>query len=82
MSVEAAARAEVAGLPEAVRCSTLAATALDLAIRLDGEPTDRDAAALSRELRLVWAELHQRVGGAGGEGEEIVARIRTASLGD
>lgn len=82
MSVTDAAVAELAGLPEGLRCSTLAATVLDLAGRLDAEPTDRDAAALSRELRLVLAEIHHRAGGAGSEQEEIVARIRTASLGD
>lgn len=73
---------ELSGLPEALRSSTLAATVLDLAGRLDGEPSDRDAAALSRELRLVMADLHRRLGGAGSEQEEIVARIGNRSLGD
>ena len=80
MSVAKAAQAELAALPEALRESTLAATVLDLAGRLDGEPTDRDAAALARELRLVLAELHRRVGGAGSEQEELVARVRNAAL--
>lgn len=71
---------ELAGLPEALRESTLAAAVLDLASRLDGDPTDRDAAALTRELRLVLAELAHRVGGAGSEQEEIVARVRNAAL--
>ncbi|QLQ10952.1 MAG: hypothetical protein HZY75_11980 [Nocardioidaceae bacterium] len=57
-SVARAAAAELAGLPQSLRDSTLAASVLDLARRLDGEPGDRDAAGLSRELRLSLAQLH------------------------
>lgn len=46
--------------------STLGRTALDLAARLDAAPTDRDATALSRELRLVLGALHERHDGTGG----------------
>lgn len=82
MSVEEAARAELGALPEALSSSTLAAAAVDLAIRLDSEPSDRDAAALSRELRMVLADLHRMARGAGIEEEEIVDRVSDAALGD
>lgn len=81
MSVQEAARGELALLSEGMRSSVLAAAVLDLAARLDGEPTDRDAAALARELRLLLVELHRQVGGAGSEGEAIAGRVRTAALG-
>ena len=82
MSVEQAARSELSGLPEGLRGSTLAATVVDLAIRLDSEPSDRDAAALSRELRMVLADLHRLARGTGTEEEEIVGRVSDAALGD
>lgn len=81
VSVVEAAEAEVEALPEGLRSSTLAATVLDLARRLDSEPSDRDATGLARELRLALGELHRLAGGTGTEQEAIVARISNASLG-
>ena len=82
MSVEKAALTELAALPDVLRVSTLAAAVLGLAARLDAEPSDRDATALARELRIGLAELHRLAGGAGSEQEAIVARIRNSALGD
>lgn len=76
-----AAAAELEALSEALRTSTLAATVLDLARRLDEEPTDRDAVGLARELRLALIELRHQSGGVETEQEQIVARLRTTALG-
>lgn len=56
MSILDAVKREIAELPDEAQSSSLAMTALDLAERLDGAG-NRDAAALSRELRSTLAEL-------------------------
>lgn len=56
-SVEKAATVEIAAMPAPVATSTLAATAIELARRLDGDPTDREAATIARELRIAMADL-------------------------
>ena len=68
MTVSAAAREEVAALPEALRTSTLAAAVLDLAGRLDAGPTDRDATGLARELRITLVALQAAAAAATTEG--------------
>ncbi len=50
-------RADLDGMPKAVRESTLAAGARVAAAILDDEPGARDAAALLKELRATMAEL-------------------------
>lgn len=52
-----ALRADLDGMPEAVRISTLAAVARELASVLDGMPGARDAASVAKELRATLVEL-------------------------
>jgi hypothetical protein len=78
VSVEAAARAEIAGLPAEARRSTLAESVLELARRLDAGPDDREATGIARELRLSLDALHRRAPTIGEEAE--VGSI--AALGD
>lgn len=78
--VERAARAELRTLPEALRVSTLAAAVVALAARLDGDPSDREASALARELRMSLSELHRLAGGGESEQEAIVAKLRNPAL--
>ena len=68
--MEESVRADLARLPEVLRMSPLALLLLDLARRLDDAPEDRAAAMLSREFRLVLADLHARLGDAGGDSVE------------
>jgi hypothetical protein len=79
--VTRAAKAELERLGPELAGSTLAAAVLDLAGRLDAEPTDRDAVDLSRELRIALAELHRRAEANQPEGG-IVERIRVTALGN
>jgi hypothetical protein len=83
-AVERAARLELKALPKALRSSTLAAAAVELARRLDDGPTDREAAAVARELRLALIELHRRAGGdiAPSETDRFIATISAPSFGD
>lgn len=61
--------------------SALARAAIDLAQRLDQNPTDRDATALSRELRLVLGALHERHDQvAGGELDNFLGSISAPAL--
>ena len=69
-SVEESVRADLARLPEVLRMSPLALLLLDLARRLDDAPEDRAAAMLSREFRLVLADLHACLGDTGGDSVE------------
>jgi hypothetical protein len=78
--VELATRAELRGMSVALAGSALARTAIDLARRLDAGPTDRDAATLSRELRMVLADLHQRHDTVGGEVDAFLRGIAAADL--
>ena len=79
-SIERATRAELRALSVPLESSALARTALDLAVRLDSEPTDRDAVLLSRELRLVLGDLHARHDGVGGEIDAFLRGIAAADL--
>jgi hypothetical protein len=75
-AVEKAALAEVRALPAPVSVSMLAKVALNLARRIDAGPSDRAAAMLARELRLVTAELHRRASiGVGTEAEAFLAAV-------
>jgi hypothetical protein len=75
--VEKAAVAELKALPVPLRTSTLAAAVLELARRLDGDPADREAAQLARELRLGLADLRRQ---AGVDDEEVID-VRAGALG-
>jgi hypothetical protein len=80
-TIEKAAQVELGRLPADLRSSTLAVVVLDLARRLDAEPEDRSASMLSRELRLVLAELHARAGDVGGgEVERYLESIASPAL--
>jgi hypothetical protein len=79
MSVEVAARSEIKALPAEIARSTLAVAAIELARRLDGEPSDREAATVARELRLALGELHRLAAAAEPEGEIDVG---AAEMGD
>ena len=73
--VEAALQVELAAMSADVRAGSLAMVALGLAERLDAEPVDRDRVALSRELRLVLADLRGEVSTGDGELERFLASI-------
>jgi hypothetical protein len=75
-AVERAARAELAA------SSTAARAALELARRLDDGPGDRSAVMLSRELRLIFADLRGRQPeDATGDVEAFLARIAAPHVG-
>ena len=76
-AVERAAVAELKALPKALRTSTLSAAVLELAQRLDGDPADREAALIARELRLGLADLRRQ---AGVDDEEVID-VRDRALG-
>lgn len=59
MSTERALRAQLKAMGVDLRRSPLGVVAVGIARRLDGDPTDRDATGLSRELRMVLGELAQ-----------------------
>lgn len=73
--VERALMAELRAMSPDVRLGPLAKVALDLARRLDADPSDRDAVALSRELRLVRADLRGEVTSGDTEVERFLASI-------
>ena len=55
--------------------------AVDLARRLDAEPGDRSAVMLSRELRLLMADLRPRVKGGGTDDvEQFLRRVSTPAF--
>jgi hypothetical protein len=62
-AVEKALRAELRTMPGLVASSSMAVAAIGLARRLDAGPGDDAATRLTRELRLVMAELHRQAGG-------------------
>jgi hypothetical protein len=75
-AIERTIRAELRGLGVSLRSSVGARAAVDLAKRMDAEPGDRSAVMLSRELRLVMADLRSQVKGGGtDEVERFLARI-------
>lgn len=71
MTVSDALRADLKGMPEAVRNSTLAAGARVAAEILDSEPGARDAASLLKELRATMAELKTMADAAPEEADPI-----------
>jgi hypothetical protein len=82
--VSAALRRKLKGLPEAARTGPLAVTALAIAARMDAPDTsERDLAALARELRLVLVALEEDAasGEQGDKVDELRARreVRRAS---
>jgi hypothetical protein len=81
-AVERAAQAELGALPAELRTSTLAKVALNLARRLDNEPSDREATMLAHELRLTMNEL-RRMAPEGGvdDVERFLARVAAPDLG-
>jgi hypothetical protein len=76
-AVERALRAEMRAMPGlVVASSSLAVAAVGLARRLDAGPGDDAATRLTRELRLLMAELHRQSGGdTTGDVEAFLARI-------
>lgn len=81
MTVSEAIRLELARLPQDLRTSTLAAVAIDLGQRLDAGPNDKDATALSRELRLLFRGLSAGTRDAGGDDvERFLAAIANPAL--
>lgn len=62
-TVLGAVEADLQALGEPWKACGLAATARDLAGRLDGEPADTAAVLLARELRQTLAELRTLAGG-------------------
>lgn len=84
MAVSDALQAELDGMPEAVRNSTLAAGARVAALILDEEPGARDAASLLKELRATMAELKIMAEQAPEESDPIdeLSRRRTARVAD
>lgn len=89
MTVSDALRADLAGMPEAVRNSTLAAVATELASVLDGMPGARDAASVAKELRATMEALKTLADAAPAEEDPVdelnrrrAARQSTAALPD
>jgi hypothetical protein len=81
-AIERTIRAELRGLGVSLRSSVGARAAVDLARRMDAEPGDRSAVMLSRELRLVMADLRSRVKGGGTDDvERFLARIAAPHVG-
>jgi hypothetical protein len=82
-SVESRLQVELEALPEAVATSAMAQVALQLAARLDDGSVGDDARVrLSRELRLVTAELYRRAdaGGDIDDVERFLERIATPAF--
>lgn len=84
MSVAQALERDLEAMPEAVRDSTLAAVARELASVLDAEPGARDAAAVAKELRAAMAELTAMANAAPKESDPIdeISRRRAARVAD
>jgi hypothetical protein len=80
-AIERTIRAELRGLGASLRSSVGARVAVDLAKRLDAEPGDRSAVMLSRELRLLMADLRHVKGGGTDEVERFLARIAAPDVG-
>jgi hypothetical protein len=81
-AIERTIRAELRRLGVSLRSSVGARAAVDLARRMDAEPGDRSAVMLSRELRLLMADLRSQVkGDATGDVEAFLARIAAPDVG-
>jgi hypothetical protein len=74
-AVELALLADLQAFSAEVRAGPLAEVALGLARRLDADPVDRDRVALSRELRLIRADLRGEVASGDGELERFLASV-------
>jgi hypothetical protein len=79
-AIERTIRAELRGFGISLRASVGARVAVDLARRLDAEPGDRSAVMLSRELRLVMADLRAQTKGGSGDVEAFLAGVSTAAF--
>jgi hypothetical protein len=81
-AIERTTRAELRRLGVSLRSSVGARAAVDLARRMDAEPGDRSAVMLSRELRLLMADLRSQVkGDATGDVEAFLAGIAAPDVG-
>jgi hypothetical protein len=81
-AIERTTRAELRRLGVSLRSSVGARAAVDLARRMDAEPGDRSVVMLSRELRLLMADLRSRVRGGGTDDvERFLARIAAPDVG-
>jgi hypothetical protein len=81
-AIERTVRAELRALGVSLRSSVGARAAVDLARRMDAEPGDRSAVMLSRELRLLMADLRSQVkGDTTGDVEAFLARIAAPDVG-
>jgi hypothetical protein len=81
-AIERTTRAELRELGVSLGSSVGARAAVDLARRMDAEPGDRSAVMLSRELRLLMADLRSQVkGDATGDVEAFLARIAAPDVG-
>jgi hypothetical protein len=80
-AIERTIRTELRRLGVSLRSSVGARAAVDLARRMDAEPGDRSAVMLSRELRLLMADLRSQVkGDATGDVEEFLRRVSTPAF--
>jgi hypothetical protein len=81
---ERSTRTELRDLGVDLARSALGRAAIDLAQRLDADPTptDRDVTGLVRELRQVLDALYRRHATGGGELDAFVAGISAAALRD
>jgi hypothetical protein len=79
-AIEAATRQELRDLDVSLQSSALERAAVDLARRLDADPGDRSAVMLSRELRLVLAELRRARGGGASDVEDFLRRVSTPAF--
>jgi hypothetical protein len=80
-AMERTIRVELRLLGVSLRSSVLARAAVDLARRMDAEPGDRSAVMLSRELRLLFADLRSQVNGSGPDDvERFLARITVPDI--
>lgn len=81
-TIEAATSGWIELLPEAFRASPLAAVALQLARRLDGDPAPSVEVLLARELRMTLADLRVQSGGdVTDEVDRYLARIAASDGG-
>ncbi|MGH3482283.1 MAG: hypothetical protein ACRDPQ_03525 [Nocardioidaceae bacterium] len=81
---EKATRAALRSLGASLSSSPLARTAVQLARHLDADPGDRSLVMLSRELRLVMAQLGEGrpKGGDADDVEAFLARIAASDGGN
>ncbi|MEW6472744.1 MAG: hypothetical protein AB1679_10770 [Actinomycetota bacterium] len=78
--LEKALKADLASWGDGLAGTTLAEQALLLARRLDADPADREAAVLSRELRLVVGELRSAAAVGDRDLQEFLERVGTSPV--